>query len=64
MIFQPGANVRLHPLSLPAFMREALTMPDLIFGIPIRFRKPGYVAFRLGLHGGPEWWSETHFIEA
>lgn len=56
--------MRLHPLSLPAFMREARIMPALILGIPIRFCKPGYIAFRLGLHGGPEWWSETHFIEA
>lgn len=62
--FQPGVKVRIHKDSLRLLAGKVPIHPMLIIGTEIRFAKPGFVAFRKGLHGGPEWWSDSHFLSA
>lgn len=62
--FPVGTKVVLHELSQRHFLREALTDIRLLTGATVRFSKPGYIAFQRGVHGGPAWWSDTHFKAA
>lgn len=56
---KPGSLARLHPDVWPWFRDQIAMDRRLIAGGTVKYTQPGFAAFRRGVDGLPEWWSDS-----